>query len=95
VATGRKKGVQHGHTKCVCALSFSPDGRLLASGDLGKTAKIWDAATGQEMAALRGHKEYVYGLCFSPNGKLLATAGSENIIKLWDTSKLVDRKARH
>jgi len=36
-----------GHTNCVYALAFSPDGKTLASGSMDQTVKFWDTATGQ------------------------------------------------
>ena len=36
----------------VRALAFSPDGKLVASGDVHGTIRVWDAVTGQERLAL-------------------------------------------
>lgn len=38
-----------GHTKPVAAVSFSPDGSLLASASSDNTVRLWRVSTGQEL----------------------------------------------
>jgi WD40 repeat protein len=64
-------------------LAFSPDRKLLASGD-GDDIRLWDAATGQEVDRLVGHKSGVNSLVFWPDGKKLASASSDRTIRIWD-----------
>src|SRR5262245_11648702 len=63
-----------GHGAPVNCLAFSPDGKLLASGSVAKSIKIWDLATGKEIFTLQGHARPVLSLAFSPDGKTLASA---------------------
>jgi hypothetical protein len=42
LATGKERGQLRGHRDTVYSLAFSPDGRLLASGSLDRTALVWD-----------------------------------------------------
>ena len=37
-----------GHTKAVYTVAYSPDGKLLASGNEDNTIKLWDVATGKQ-----------------------------------------------
>ncbi len=75
-----------GHTDWVRSVAFSSDGRLLASGSLDQTIKLWDTATGSEIQALPGHMNTVRSVTFSPDGRLLASGSSDQTIKLWETA---------
>ncbi|ACC79946.1 WD40 repeat domain-containing protein [Nostoc punctiforme] len=75
-----------GHAKEVQGISFSPDGKMLASASDDNTVKLWDTTTGKEIKTLTGHTNSVLGISFSPDGKMLASASSDNTVKLWDTT---------
>jgi RNA polymerase sigma factor (sigma-70 family) len=67
-------------------LTFSPDSKTMASGNLEGTVKLWDVATGKEQATLRAIPAHdIQCLTFSPDGKLLAAAGQRSI-RLWDVA---------
>src|SRR5438876_958554 len=73
-----------GHRGSVMGVSFSPDGKFLASCSRDKTIKVWDAATGELKRTLTEHTADVYDVTFSPKGNLLASASADKTIKLWD-----------
>jgi WD40 repeat protein len=71
-------------------LEFSPDGRLLAAGDM-EAVHVWDVAGGKEVATLRVGLAMTQALAFRPDGRRLAaavkTGGSSTSpgqIKVWD-----------
>ena len=84
----------------VAAVAFSPDGKLLASGNYGRVT-IWDLSTARPVKFLTNVLGAVNDLKFSPDGKLLAVAGGQpsarGDLRLFDTTdwKLVDSLGGH
>jgi eukaryotic-like serine/threonine-protein kinase len=70
----------------VWAIAFSPDGKLLATGDDAGLLRLWDTVTGQQIAEMREHKKFIWHVAFSPDGKVLATASGDRTAKLWETA---------
>lgn len=71
--------------KTIEAISFSPDGKLLASAGWDGTVRIWEIKSGRAVAVLHKHKTWVADVCFSPDGKLLATCAGE-AVRIWSTN---------
>ena len=72
-----------GHTNSVTSVAFSPNGKLLASGSLDRTVKLWSIQDGSLLRTLEGHTSRVSSVAFSANGKLLASGSVDNTVKLW------------
>jgi RNA polymerase sigma factor (sigma-70 family) len=64
---------------------FSPDGRLLITGDSAGRLRLWEVATGQEMHRFEGHRTFVMAH-FSPDGRLLVAASEDAPCFLWDVT---------
>ncbi len=68
---GRKPACLKGHEDELEALSWSPDGRVLATGSRDRTVRLWEPKSGRELACLTGLQGSVEGLTWSPDGKFL------------------------
>jgi WD40 repeat protein/DNA-binding SARP family transcriptional activator len=76
-----------GHSSEVVPVSYSPDGRQLATGALDCTVRIWDAITGQPVSTLQVCPPLsggVFELDYSPDGQRLITAGGDSQLQLWE-----------
>ena len=73
-----------GHTACVLAMAYSPDGRYVASGGQDNTIIIWDLYSRKELRKLIGHTFYVNYISYSPDGKFLASGSSDGTIRIWN-----------
>jgi WD40 repeat protein len=65
-------------------LTFSPNGRILATASQDGTAKLWNTGTGKEIATLSGRLIGMNSAAFSPDDRRLATGSDSGVIKLWD-----------
>lgn len=75
--------VLRGHTNVILDLSFSANGRWLASASADKTARLWNLSTAQSEAVTRGHGGSVYAVRFSPDSASLATASLDGTACVW------------
>lgn len=70
----------------ICHATYSPDGKLIATGGFDRQLKLWDAMTGRELRVIKGHTKNVLGVAFSPDGKRVATASTDKTLAVWDVS---------
>jgi WD40 repeat protein len=71
-----------GHSWSVNSVTFSPDGKYLASSSYDKTVKLWWVESQKEVTTLQGHSSLVFSVAFSPDGKYLASVSEDKTVKL-------------
>ena len=75
-----------GHTKEVSALSFSHDGKFIASGSQDKTIKIWSVEEGRSIVTIPAHIEAIWAVKFSHKGNMIASSSLDKNVKIWRTN---------
>jgi WD40 repeat protein len=80
-----KLGLPLGHTGYLNSAVFSPDGSLILTSSVDKTARIWEASSGKLLNTLEGYLSYVNSAVFSPDGSKILTASNDNNALTWDT----------
>merc|ERR1711959_837996 len=78
----------YGHDDDIICAAMHPDGRTIATGQLGKhpVVLVWDSITLELKATLRGHKRGVTTLNFSASGNTVVSVGQDDnqTVILWD-----------
>ncbi|NER34741.1 MAG: hypothetical protein F6J93_12090 [Oscillatoria sp. SIO1A7] len=74
--------VLKGHKADVTGVSFSPDGKTIATGSQDRTVKLW-TREGKIEKTLWKHGDWVTDVSFSPDGKTIASASWDKTVQLW------------
>jgi WD40 repeat protein len=86
--SGQEVATLVGHETSTCGLSFSPNGRLLASCSNDATVRVWDVATGRELRRFTGHRGAVHALSFTPDGRSVISGSEDGTGLVWDVTDL-------
>lgn len=88
LATGTPVAELKGHQKQIYQLTVSPDGKMIASGSLDKTARVWqqseESETGFVERHVLDHSSRVKCLAFRSDSRVLATGTSDGLALIWD-----------
>jgi WD40 repeat protein len=82
--SGQEVACLAGHQGTVVALSWSPDGRTLASGSEDETVRLWEVESGRQLARLAGHEHQLWRLSWSLDGRQLRSEDWSGQVLVWD-----------
>jgi WD40 repeat protein len=72
------------HQQWVASLSFSSDGKTLASTGAEPVIRLWDVNTGRDAFVQSGHRSAVSSLAVSPIDGTVFTGGCDGTVRHWD-----------
>jgi WD40 repeat protein len=70
----------------IWSVAFSPDGKLLATGDTNGEIRLYQVADGRQLLTYKGHTGWVCSVTLSPDGRMIASGSDDRTVKLWDAS---------
>jgi WD40 repeat protein len=68
----------------VSSTAFSPDGKLLATGDMNSEVRLWQVADFRQLCTFLGHTGWVWSVSFSPDSRTLVSSSDDRTVRLWD-----------
>ena len=66
------------------AVAFSPDGKLLATGDMQGEVHVYQVADLKQQLTLRGHRNWIASVAFSLDGQTLCSSSKDGTMYVWD-----------
>ncbi|KAG2052851.1 WD40 repeat-like protein, partial [Suillus hirtellus] len=74
-----------GHEEAVEEVAFILGTRLLVTGSVDKSLRVWDLDTGKQVGEpLLGHDDGVWAVSASPDGRWIASGGLNGSILVWE-----------
>ena len=71
------------HDGAVRCVAYSPDGKILASGGIDNTIRLWEVSTGDSLSILEGHSGDINSVAFSQDGEWIASGSDDGTVRLW------------
>jgi len=88
VLSGRSQEGVAGYNVGVGQVSFSPDGKYLATANMDGFSTVWDVRTFSKVLSLMAAETLPpKAIDYSLDGKLLANGGDEGIVRVWDAKQ--------
>ena len=73
-------------TSGVLSVSWSSDGKRIASSSWDNTVRIWDAATGKNLLELKRSPNDVSNVSWSGDGTRITTGDGDSMVRIWDAA---------
>ena len=86
ISTGRVRSLTGRVGGSIQALSFSADGKLLASADADGSVAVWHVAAATLGEIFLGHSAAASGVALSPDGATLYSASFDGSVIAWDVT---------
>ena len=77
-------GVLRGHDDVVFCVSFSPDGKNLASASFDHTLGLWDVEQLKQIRTFKAHSDFVYAVAFAPSATHVFSASKDRSVQMTD-----------
>lgn len=87
VEDGKELRFWQPHNSEIGAMAFSPDEKLLVSGDLEGNLVISDAVNGVALHTFQGHAGWIWSVGFVGDGRLLVTFGGDGKVRVWGVGR--------
>lgn len=71
----------------VRSVTYSADGRWIATAGDDGTVRKWEAETGREVLKLNGHEGPVLCVAFSPDSLKLVSSGYDRTVRIWSAQE--------
>lgn len=96
-ATGKMLRSLTGDSDYVQDLTYSPDGKLLASAVGDGSIDVWDPDSGEHIQLLEKHKGIVKSVAFTADSTRVVSGGLDETVKVWsvDSGKLLHTLKGH